>query len=38
MLIDISDILQISVPELGRTYLKFAQALNITVPAMGECY
>lgn len=36
MLIDISDILQICVHELGRTYLKFIEALNIKIPSMGK--
>lgn len=34
LLIDISDILQICVHELGRTYLKFAHALCIQMPAV----
>ncbi|KAG8227785.1 hypothetical protein J437_LFUL006419 [Ladona fulva] len=36
MLIDFSDVLQICVYELGRTYLKLSQALCINIPAMGE--
>lgn len=36
MLIDISDVLQICVHELGRTYLKFTQALCINIPSVGE--
>ncbi|XP_014218499.1 transcription factor IIIB 90 kDa subunit [Copidosoma floridanum] len=37
MLIDISDVLQICVHELGRTYLKFTQALCIKIPSMDPC-
>ncbi|XP_033227665.1 transcription factor IIIB 90 kDa subunit [Belonocnema kinseyi] len=37
MLIDISDVLQICVHELGRTYLKFAQALCIQLPTIDPC-
>lgn len=37
LLIDISDILQICCFELGRTYLKLAQALCINIPAMDPC-
>lgn len=37
MLIDFSDILQIDVYELGRTYLKLAQELCINIPAMDPC-
>lgn len=36
MLIDISDILQICVHELGRTYVKFAKALHLTIPSIGK--
>lgn len=36
MLIDISDVLQICVYELGRTYLRFTQALCINIPSMGK--
>ena len=36
MLIDISDVLQISVHELGRTYLRYTEALCIKIPSMGE--
>ncbi|TRY78164.1 hypothetical protein TCAL_07573 [Tigriopus californicus] len=37
MLIDFSDILQIDVYELGRTYLKLSQELCINIPAMDPC-
>jgi len=37
MLIDFSDILQVDVYELGRTYLKLSQALCINIPAMDPC-
>ncbi|XP_015179207.1 PREDICTED: transcription factor IIIB 90 kDa subunit [Polistes dominula] len=37
LLIDISDVLQICVHELGRTYLKFAQALCIKTPSIDPC-
>ncbi|XP_043276945.1 transcription factor IIIB 90 kDa subunit isoform X2 [Venturia canescens] len=37
MLIDISDVLQICVHELGRTYLRFTQALCINIPSMDPC-
>ncbi|XP_012270971.1 transcription factor IIIB 90 kDa subunit [Orussus abietinus] len=37
MLIDISDVLQICVYELGRTYLRFTQALCINIPSMDPC-
>ncbi|XP_034950050.1 transcription factor IIIB 90 kDa subunit [Chelonus insularis] len=37
MLIDISDVLHIDVHELGRTYLKFTQALCINIPSMDPC-
>ncbi|KAL6420684.1 hypothetical protein ACFW04_013971 [Cataglyphis niger] len=36
MLIDISDILHICVYELGRTYLRFAQALNVNIVFAGK--
>lgn len=36
MLIDISDVLHICVHELGRTYLRFTQALCINIPAVGK--
>jgi len=36
MLIDFSDVLQICVYELGRTYLRLSQALCINIPSMGE--
>merc|ERR1711962_77138 len=36
-LIDFSDILQIDVYELGRTYLRLSQALCINIPAMDPC-
>ena len=32
-----SDVLQIDVYELGRTYLRLAQALHINIPAMDPC-
>ena len=38
MLIDFSDVLQICVYELGRTYLRLSQALCINIPSMGEYY
>lgn len=39
MLIDFSDVLQICVYELGRTYLRLSQALCINIPSIGEyCY
>ncbi|XP_071874920.1 brf RNA polymerase III subunit isoform X1 [Bombus fervidus] len=37
MLIDISDVLQICVHELGRTYLRFTQALCINIPSVDPC-
>ncbi|XP_076164118.1 brf RNA polymerase III subunit isoform X2 [Ptiloglossa arizonensis] len=37
MLIDISDVLQICVYELGRTYLRFTQALCINIPSADPC-
>eukprot|EP00088_Acartia_fossae_P003412 TRINITY_DN11429_c0_g1_i6.p1 TRINITY_DN11429_c0_g1~~TRINITY_DN11429_c0_g1_i6.p1 ORF type:complete len:706 (+),score=171.72 TRINITY_DN11429_c0_g1_i6:368-2485(+) len=37
MLIDFSDVLQIDVYELGRTYLRLSQALCINIPAMDPC-
>jgi len=37
MLIDFSDVLQIDVYELGRTYLRLSQALHITIPALDPC-
>ncbi len=37
MLIDLSDILQIDVYELGRTYLRLSQELCINIPAMDPC-
>ncbi len=37
MLIDFSDILQIDVYELGRTYLRLSQELCINIPAMDPC-
>ncbi|XP_039315524.1 transcription factor IIIB 90 kDa subunit-like [Solenopsis invicta] len=37
MLIDISDVLHICVHELGRTYLRFTQALCINIPAVDPC-
>ncbi|XP_014477028.1 PREDICTED: transcription factor IIIB 90 kDa subunit [Dinoponera quadriceps] len=37
MLIDISDVLQICVHELGRTYVKFAKALHINIPSIDPC-
>ncbi|KAK0080647.1 hypothetical protein PV325_013586 [Microctonus aethiopoides] len=37
MLIDISDVLQIDVNELGRTYLRFTQALNLQIPSIDPC-
>lgn len=37
MLIDFSDIMQIDVYELGRTYLRLSQALCINIPAMDPC-
>ncbi|XP_011874658.1 PREDICTED: transcription factor IIIB 90 kDa subunit [Vollenhovia emeryi] len=37
LLIDISDILHICVHELGRTYLRFTQALCINIPAVDPC-
>jgi len=37
MLIDFSDVLQVDVYELGRTYLKLSQALCINIPAMDPC-
>jgi transcription factor IIIB subunit 2 len=36
LLIDISDALQICCYELGRTYLKLSQTLNIKLPSIGE--
>ncbi|KAG7197042.1 hypothetical protein KM043_017572 [Ampulex compressa] len=36
MLIDISDVLQICVHELGRTYLRFTQALCINIPSVAK--
>ena len=37
MLIDFSDVLQVDVYELGRTYLRLSQALCINIPAMDPC-
>jgi len=37
MLIDFSDVLQVDVYELGRTYLRLSQALCIKIPAMDPC-
>ena len=37
MLIDFSDVLQVGVYELGRTYLRLSQALCINIPAMDPC-
>ncbi|XP_073997200.1 brf RNA polymerase III subunit isoform X1 [Rhodnius prolixus] len=37
LLIDFSEVLQICVFELGRTYLKLSQALCINVPALDPC-
>lgn len=37
MLIDISDVLHICVHELGRTYLRFTQALCINIPVVDPC-
>ena len=37
MLIDFSDVLQIDVYALGRTYLRLSQALCINIPAMDPC-
>nr|CAD7442067.1 unnamed protein product [Timema bartmani] len=36
LLIDFSDVLQICVYELGRTYLRLSQALCINIPSMVE--
>lgn len=36
MLIDISDILHICVYELGRTYLRFTQALGVNIVFAGK--
>jgi transcription factor IIIB subunit 2 len=38
MLIDFSDVMQVCVYELGRTYLRLSQALCINIPSMGEYY
>ncbi|KAH0555258.1 hypothetical protein KQX54_016497 [Cotesia glomerata] len=37
LLIDISDVLQIDVYELGRTYLKLITAFSLTMPSMDPC-
>eukprot|EP00092_Neocalanus_flemingeri_P020106 GFUD01021767.1.p1 GENE.GFUD01021767.1~~GFUD01021767.1.p1 ORF type:complete len:716 (-),score=229.71 GFUD01021767.1:66-2213(-) len=37
MLMDFSDVLQVDVYELGRTYLRLSQALCINIPAMDPC-
>ncbi|XP_023727508.1 transcription factor IIIB 90 kDa subunit isoform X1 [Cryptotermes secundus] len=37
MLIDFSDVLQICVYELGRTYLRLSQALCINIPSIDPC-
>lgn len=37
MLIDFSDVLQIDVYELGRTYLRLSQALSLAIPSMDPC-
>ncbi|KAK7870265.1 hypothetical protein R5R35_000993 [Gryllus longicercus] len=37
LLIDFSDVLQICVYELGRTYLRLSEALCITIPSMDPC-
>ncbi|XP_003744096.1 transcription factor IIIB 90 kDa subunit [Galendromus occidentalis] len=37
MLLDISDVVQVNVYELGRTYTKLAQELFITIPVLDPC-
>jgi transcription factor IIIB subunit 2 len=37
MMIDISDVQQICVYELGRTYLRLSQALSINIPSIDPC-
>lgn len=37
LLIDFSDVLQIDVYELGRTYLRLSQALSLSIPVMDPC-
>ena len=37
MLLDLSDVMQVNVYELGRTYLKLSSALHIHIPAIDPC-
>lgn len=37
MLLDLSDIMQVNVYELGRTYLKLSSSLHINIPAIDPC-
>ena len=37
MLIDFSEVLDVDVYELGRTYLRLSQALHIIIPATDPC-
>lgn len=36
MLLDLSDVVQVNVYELGKTFLKLSSALCINIPAIGE--
>jgi len=37
MLLDLSDIMQVNVYELGRTYLKLSSSLRLNIPAIDPC-
>lgn len=37
MLLDLSDVMQVNVYELGKTYLKLSNALHIKIPAIDPC-
>lgn len=37
MLLDLSDVMQVNVYELGKTYLKLSNALHIRIPAIDPC-
>ena len=37
MLLDLSDVMQVNVYDLGRTYLKLSSALHINIPAIDPC-
>lgn len=36
MLLDLSDVLEVNVYTLGKTYMEMAKRLNIQIPALGE--